>query len=59
MCKYCSGESDILDEYNANVSISETDKGYSFFVNGVVYFKTRINFCPMCGKKLTPFEINL
>lgn len=61
MCDYCNGSDynkDIISEYNMTVSLIETSNGIKLFINGCDY-KPEINFCPMCGRKLTTFEVNL
>ena len=59
MCDYCKHSKDMIDEYNSSLSIFESIDGfYHFIVNGN-QCKTKVNFCPMCGRKLTTFEVNL
>lgn len=62
MCDYCKhgkDNKDIINEHDMVVGINEDFKGFNhLFINGVEY-KQRINFCPMCGRKLTTFEVNL
>ena len=59
MCDYCQKDKDIISEYDMNLCILESFDGfYHFMVNGSISNK-RVNYCPMCGRKLTSFEVNL
>lgn len=60
MCKYCEGAEDLIhetDDYGLTyVVISENTRGFWLCLNDTPI--KRINFCPICGKKLTPFQVN-
>lgn len=53
MCKYCQNE-DYLVEL-LDISIVEKENGY--WLSSLTTPFLRINFCPMCGRSLTPFNI--
>ena len=54
MCKYCEGREAILYNYPADLSKIIIKDGeilfLNFMENRINY--TRINYCPMCGRKL-------
>jgi hypothetical protein len=56
MCKICEGIEDLVNENTFYISISEDSRGFWLSLDDRKY--KRINFCPICGKKLTPFEVN-
>lgn len=56
MCDYCLdpkhySNENILEEYDINVYIVDGSLCV-WTVDEGVGFKTKINFCPMCGRKL-------
>lgn len=57
MCEYCKENKFIRDsvgdkiKLNENVIISERKVG-NIFNNITIYTTLRINYCPMCGRKL-------
>lgn len=60
MCKCCEGVEDLIHETNdyglTYVVISENSRGFWLCLDDMPI--KRINFCPICGKKLTPFQVN-
>lgn len=56
MCKYCSDKVPMnRGKVKTGTFIDEGEDGF-FYLNNPNGVVRRINFCPICGKKLTPFE---
>ncbi len=53
-CEYCDGEKDLLKKYNGfTVSIYKNELELYFEHNeGDASDDVKINYCPMCGRKL-------
>lgn len=53
MCDYCRGKKALIESPAAGVCISDRNmKMLSYYATEETVFET-INFCPMCGRKLS------
>lgn len=54
MCKYCEGREAILYNYptdSSEIRIKNEELLFSNFIGNCINY-TKINYCPMCGRKL-------
>lgn len=55
MCKYCESSKMLSTKPDSGLRIEENKDG-SFYLRTEHDLVSKINFCPICGKKLTPFD---
>ena len=59
MCRYCEKNELLLDGMEELIYIDNNKLNISNIVNNTINNSQKINYCPMCGRKLSNIKNNI
>ena len=59
MCRYCEKSELLLDGMEELIYIDNNKLNISNIVNNTINNSQKINYCPMCGRKLSNIKNNI